>query len=318
MRLRLAAALALTIQFEPFGLQLPPAYAAPCCGGSSAAPTILTGDDRAQFSASLAQSQIIGDVPAGGSAVYRADGDLEQAQTLRIEGAFLLSDRWQIGASVPYTRRSRSTPDLASASSGFGDLGLSGAYEILPEWEYSLWKPRGFLFVQTLIPTGGSIYESSFDATDPWGLDARGRGFYALGIGGVLLKGWGDWDAALVAEAHRSFARSFSTSDGALDLTPGWGGSASLAGGYSLTRLPVRFGLALSPAYEGSIAAVGSGIDSVSDSQLVWNASAQVGWMFGHDATLSAVYTDQTFFGPATNVSLSRTVALYFQKRWER
>jgi hypothetical protein len=303
-----AAALALTS----------PARAAPCCGGSSTAPTILTGDDRAQFSASLAQSQIIGDVPAGGLPIFRADGDTEQAQTLRVEGAYLLSDRWQIGASVPYTRRSRSTPDLSSSSNGFGDLGLSGAYEILPEWEYSVWKPRGFVFVQTLIPTGGSIYESSFDATDPWGLDARGRGFYALGAGGVLLKSWGDWDVSLVGEVHRSFARTFSTSDGDLNLRPGWGGTASLAGGYSLTRIPVRFGVALSPAYEGSISASGVDGDSVSDSQLVWNASAQVGWMFGHDATLSAVYTDQTLLGPASNVSLSRTLALYFQKRWER
>lgn len=297
---------------------MPSAHAAPCCGGSSAAPTILTGDDRAQFSASLAQSQVIGDVPAGGLPVFRSDGDTEQAQTLRVEGAFLMTDRWQLGASVPYTRRTRNTPELASASSGFGDLGLSGAYEILPEWEYSVWKPRGFVFVQTLIPTGGSVYESSFDATDPWGLDARGRGFYALGAGAVLLKSWGDWDVSFVGETHRSFARTFSTQDGDLSLKPGWGASASLASGYSLTRLPMRFGLALSPGYEGSIAATGSGLDSVSDSQLVWNASAQVGWMFGHDATLSAVYTDQTLLGPATNVSLSRTLALYFQKRWER
>ena len=116
-------------------------------------------------------------MPAGGIPVFRADGDTELTQTLRVEGAFLLGDRWQIGASVPYTRRSRNTPDLASASSGFGDLGPErGAYEILPEWTYSVWKPRGFVFVQGLIPTGGSIYESSFGATDPWGLDARGRG----------------------------------------------------------------------------------------------------------------------------------------------
>jgi hypothetical protein len=302
------AALALTGQ----------ARAAPCCGGGSAAPTILTGDDRAQLSASLSQSQIIGDAPPSGLPVFRAAGDDEQAQTLRIDGAYLLGDRWQVGASVPFTRRSRSTPALASSATGLGDLGFSGAYELLPEWEYSVWKPRGFLFAQGLVPAGGSVYESSFTATDPWGLDARGRGFYALGAGMVLLKSWGDWDLSLVGEAHRSFARTFSTADGDLLLTPGWGGSAALAGGCSLTRIPLRIGLALSPAYEGAISAQGSAIDSVSDAQLVWNTSAQLAWMFGHDSTLSAVYTDQTLLGPASNVSLSRTLALLFQKRWER
>lgn len=294
------------------------ARAAPCCGAGSAAPTILTGDDRAQLSTSLSQSQVIGDAPASGLPVFRADGDVEQTQTLRIEGAFLLSDRWQIGASVPYIRRSRSTQALASSSSnGLGDLGLSGAYEILPEWEYSAWKPRGFVFTQALIPTGGSIYESSFDASDPWGLNARGRGFYAIGVGALLLKSHGDWDVSLMGEGHRSFSRTFSTPEGDLSLTPGWGGSATLAGGYSLTKLPLRFGLAVSPAYEGGVDAQGA-VSSSSDSQLVWNASAQLAWMFGHGATLSAIYTDQTLIGPASNASLSRTLALLYQKRWER
>ena len=294
------------------------ARAAPCCGGGSAAPTILTGDDDFQFSASVADSQVVGDAPPSGVPIFRADGDSEQMQTLRIDGAFLLTDRWQAGASIPFIRRSRSTPTIPGTSaSGLGDIGVSSAYEILPEWEYSPWKPRGFAFVQGLIPAGGSIYESSFDASDPWGLSARGRGFYALGAGTVLLKSWGDWDAALIGEAHRSFARTFSTSEGDLHLTPGWGGSAALAGGYSLTRVPLRFGLVISPSYEGGVTADGA-ISSVSDSQLVWNTSLLLGWMLGHDSTLSAVYTDQTLLGPASNASLSRTLAVLYQKRWER
>jgi hypothetical protein len=296
----------------------PSAHAAACCGAGSAAPTVITGDDRAQLSASLSQSRIIGDAPASGLPVFRADGDNEQIQTLRLEGALLLSDRWQAGASLPFSRRARSTPSSASSASGLGDIGLSAAYELLPEWEYSAWRPRGFVFVQALIPTGGSIYEASFDATEPWGLTARGRGFYALGAGTVFLKTWGNWDASAVAEAHRSFARTFAAqTDAELRLVPGWGGSAALAAGYSPARLPLRLGLAISPAYEGSVEALGL-VDSTSDPQLVWNASAQLSWMAGHASALSAIYTDQTLMGPATNVSLSRSLALLYQQRWER
>ena len=148
---------------------------------------------------------------------------------------------------------------------------------------------------------------------------ARGAGFYALGRASSCSRAGGDWDVSLVGEAHRSFARTFSTVDGDLLLTPGWGGSAALAGGYSLTRIPLRIGLALSPAYEGAISAQGAGIDSVSDAQLVWNASAQLGWMFGHDSTLKrGLHGSDPAPGPASNVSLSRTLALLFQKRWER
>jgi hypothetical protein len=304
-----------------FGLSGPwstRAWAAPCCGGGSAAPTILTGDDHAQLSASLSQAQVIGDAPTQGTAVFRADGDLEQTQTLKVEGAYLFSDRWQFGATLPVVRRSRSTPATQSTSTGFGDLNLNLAYEWLPEWEYSVWKPRGFVFYQELIPTGGSIYESSFNSIDPWGLNARGRGFFASGIGAVFLKSWGGWDAAFVGEGHRSFSRTFSTFDGSLELSPGWGGSLALAGGFSPSSLPLRFGLSLSPAFEEGVRARSASLDSTSDPQLVWTTSVLLGWLVGHESTVSAIYSDQTLLGPASNASLSRTVSISFQRRWQR
>jgi hypothetical protein len=192
-------------------------------------------------------------------------------------------------------------------------------YEFLPEWEYSPWKPRGYLFGQGVFPTGGSIHEAVFGSSDPWGLDSRGRGFYSAGAGALLVKSWSDWDGAVLAEAHRAFARTFSTLDGELRVSPGWGGSLAVAAGYSLTRLPIRIGLALSPVYESSILAQApSEPDSVSASQLVWSTSAQLGWMVTRSSTLSALYTDQTLVGPARNVSLSRSATLLYQQRWER
>jgi hypothetical protein len=293
-------------------------FAASCCGGGSAAPTMITGDDLAQFSASLSQGQVIGDAPTSGLPVFRADGDTEQIQTLRLEGAYLLTDRWQTGASLALSRRSRVTSRTDSSSaSGLGDITLSAAYEVLPEWEYSAWKPRGFLFAQFLIPTGGSIYEASFSATQPWGLDSRGRGFDTGGLGALFTKSWSSWDSSILVETHRAFSRTFATAPGPLKLIPGWGASASAGAGYSPSGVPVRFGLSLAPSYEGGIASEGT-VTSSSDSQLVWNTSAQLGWMVTHGSTLSAIYTDQTLVGPASNASLSRTFALSYQKRWER
>lgn len=295
------------------------AHASSCCAAGSIAPTILTTDDRAQISATMIQSQVIGDAPAQGIPVFRADGDDEELQSLRLDGAILVTDRWQLGASIPFTRRARSSSSLESSSSGVGDIALNATYEILPEWEYSAWKPKGYAFAQGLIPTGGSIHEASFSASNPWGLDARGRGFFAAGAGVLLVKTWGDWDASVMTEAHRAFARSFDTTEGALLLAPGWGASLAAAAGYSLRGLPLRLGLSLSPGYESAVRAkLVDQPESLSTRQLVWNTSAQVGWMVSPAATLSARYTDQTLLGPATNVSLSRSLALLYQQRWER
>jgi hypothetical protein len=309
----------LALLFATAVLLASDARAASCCGVASAAPTLITGDDLGQVSVSVAQSQIVGDAPATGLPVFRANGDDEQAQTLRIEGAFLVADRWQLGASIPVTRRSRETARMNSSASGIGDIGLSAAYEILPEWDYSPWKPRGFVFTQLTIPTGGSAYDASLTSSQPWGMDARGRGFYSGGAGALFVKSWSSWDALLIAETHRSFTKTFTDpgTNEPLKLTPGWGGSLGLGAGYSPGRLPIRFGLLVSPAHEGGTLAEGS-IDSHSSSQLVWNTSLLAAWMPTRQSSVSAIYTDQTLVGPASNVALNRTFAVLLQKRWER
>jgi hypothetical protein len=289
-------------------------HAAACCGAGSAAPTIISGDDAFQFSTSVSFADVIGDARANGVSVFRATGDDETTQTIRLDGALLISDRWQLGASAPIIRRSRSRLQSSDSATGLGDLTFNTAYEVLPEWGYSVWKPRGFLFGQVTIPTGGSIYDLAVATDDPWGLDSRGRGFFNIGMGALFTKTWGSWDAFTLMEAHRSFQRTFH----GVQVNPGFGGSVAIAGGYSPTFLPLRVGLALSPAYEGAYTVTENGQSSTSSHQLVWNTSLQLGWLIHSSATLSAIYTDQTLTGPATNVSLSRTLAVTFQKRWER
>ncbi len=289
------------------------ALAAPCCGGASALPQLITGDDRAQVSASLSQGQVIGDAPLGGIPVFRSDSDSEVTQTVRLDGAYLLTDRVQLGLGVPLVRRYRSVgSSIASSASGLGDLSLSAAYEALPEWSYSPWKPRGFTFIQVIAPTGPSIY----DAREPQLVDARGRGFWSIAGGVVLIKSWGNWDALASIEGHRSISRTIQGLDGdTTSLSPGWGGSALIGIGYSPLAGDVRLGVGVSPVYEGPIEVAGA-VSSRSGSQLVWNSSFQIGYMFAAEWSGSLVYSDQTLLGPAHNVTLSRTWALNLQHRW--
>ena len=290
----------------------PVVHAAPCCGGGSAIPALITGDDSAQLNASVSQASVIGDAPASGMPVFRSSNDSEITQAFKLDGAYRVSDRFQAGVVVPLIRRARTLTNDSASAYGFGDVTLAAAFEALPEWSYSAWKPHGFLFIQSTLPTSPSTY----DAQAPFQIDARGRGFFQLGVGAAFLKGVGNWDFIASIEGHRSFARTFTApGSGDVNLTPGWGTTGLLGVGYSPLAGAVRIGLGLSPVYEGPIQVRGE-IASQSASQLVWNTTAQVGYLISPEWSAALTYTDQTLLGPARNVSLSRSVALSAQKRW--
>jgi hypothetical protein len=297
------------------------ARAAPCCAGSSAIPAIITGDDRAQFSTSYAYGTVIGDAPADGLPVFRSASHSETTSVFRVDGAVLLSDRWQAGVGLPFFSRSLSRAGTEASANRMGDIEADVAYEVLPEWDYSAWKPRGHLFFGGAIPTGRSIYESEL----PGLVDATGKGFYRLQVGGILTKRWALWDASLVAELHRSLPRTFAATANSPDPTrvdPGAGGSLSIAGGVSPGGGNFRIGLRVQPNWNsGKSVRVGdirkdSGRTQTVDTafEVTYLASEADGGTW----TVFGSYTDQTLLGPARNATLSRTVALGIQHRWDR
>ncbi len=288
------------------------ALSAPCCGGSSAIPTLITGDDRAQFQVSVSHGSIIGDAPSSGLPVFRSPNDSESLNVLNLAGAYRLFDRAQIGVGIPLISRSLENPETSASSSGTGDLLFDFAYEIIPDFTYSEWRPKGFAFVQLTTPTGPSTYDSSA----PYQIDTRGRGFYTLGIGMAFLKTISDFDLTLTFEGHRSFSRTVTSPSGAaLDLIPSFGGSLMAGLGWSPGGGSFRIGTSLSPIYEGRIETLGA-IQSISDSQIAWNTSLQAGYLLNDEWSTGLNYTDQTLMGPAQNVSLSRSIALSLQHRW--
>lgn len=288
------------------------ASAAPCCGGNAALPTIVTGDDRAQVQVALAHETVVGDALAQGLQRLRSENDRERTDTLRIDAGYRVSDRVQIGLSLPVVHRTRTIDAAQAASAGLGDVSSTLAYEILPEWTYSAWRPKGFAFAQVAFPTSPSVY----DSIAPYQIDARGRGFYSAALGAAFLKGIADWDFLLSFKAQRSFARAVSYL-GASDLkvVPGFGASFLLGAGWSPGGGKLRLGAMLSPVWESAIRSEGA-IDSVSSSQWVWNASAQLSYLASEEWSGSLIYTDQTWISGARNVSLSRMVVAALQKRW--
>ncbi len=255
---------------------------------------------------------IIGDAPATGLPVFRAADDDESLSVLNVSGAYRIFDRGQIGASIPIVSRAIDTPEIYTTASGPGDVLFDFAYEVMPDYTYSRFRPKGFAFLQVTLPTGPSTY----DSIEPFQIDSRGRGFTTIGAGMVFVKAISDFDFILTFEAHRSLPRSVVTEAGAnLEVVPSFGGTALVGAGWSPGGGSFRFGASLSPVFEGSMETTGD-IRSVSEPQLAWNTSIQAGYMLSDEWSLGLAYTDQTLMGPAQNVSLSRSVALSVQHRW--
>ncbi|MBC7690625.1 MAG: hypothetical protein H7222_02560 [Methylotenera sp.] len=308
--------LAVTCTCVLGGVGLTPSsvHAAACCAGSGAAPSVISGDDVAQVSVSAARGTVIGDAPAEGLPVFRNGATSEVTEIYLLSGAILVADRWQVGAGVPILRHEAAAKSTGS-SSGLGDIRLNGAYEFLPEWTYSAWKPRGFGFLQFTLPTGTSVY----DTQSAGAVDALGKGFYSLGAGSLLVKRWSAWDTYAIPEVHFSFRRTFRNENAEqLQIGSGSGASVSWGVGMSPGEGNFRIGLRLQPLYESPKGVVSDGATSRSGHQLSWNTALEATYLVSTAWAINGMYVDQTLLGPAVNTTLSRTLALGLQRRWER
>jgi hypothetical protein len=284
------------------------AFAAACCGGGFSVPSLITGDDAGVVTTSLSYSKIATDVSADG--LWTKDSQDEITKTLKIDAAHIFADRYQVGASLPVVLRTRGDSDTTS---GLGDSTAMLGYEYLPDWDYHPLRPKGIGFLQLTLPTGKSIYESqSYDQ-----LDTFGRGFWAIGLGTSLTKTIHVWDFASLFEFHRSFAKSMASDQagGPITAHPGWGGSLNLSAGWNKGNL--RLGGGLSWIYEDSVDVTGA-MTSEGAPQRYATGSLVASYMWSQEWAGNITYSDQTLFGNPLNTTLSKSVVVSLQRRWDR
>lgn len=283
------------------------AYSAACCGGGFAAPSLISGDDRAQIATTLSSTQIIVD-HVDTSGVWRTAETHQSLKTFKLDAAHIFADRWQAGISIPVLQR---TVD-SNVYSGLGDVGLSLGYEYLPEWSYHPYKPKGIGFFQLILPTGKSRVESEVG-----GRDSRGNGFWALGMGTLLTKTWSQWDAFYSFDVHHSFKKEVSNSQFSGQMVPGWGGQTSFGAGLNISEY--RIGSSISWTYEDPIQMkfqdgeiTNGSLERYATGSLSLSYLANDNWA----GTLS--YADQSIFGSPQNTSLGRIVSVVIQRKWGR
>ncbi len=280
-------------------------WASACCGGGFSGPSLITGDDRAMLSSSYSQSVIRDDAEASG--YWRRRNVAENLETVTIQASHIFWDRWQAGLNIPAVRRSRA----GEISSGLGDIAATLGYEILPDWDYHPIRPKGIGFLQLVAPTGKSIQES--DSTQQ--LDARGRGFWALGLGAIFTKTFSRWDAFSSTDLHKSFEKNYASSQGSGRLIPGWGGSFGLGGGFNFGDY--RVGSSLTWNYEDAVEVRGEPSSKGAPQRFV-TAGLSLSKSLSDEWTFLGQISDQRLFGAPQNTTLGQTFLLQIQKRWLR
>ncbi len=288
----------------------------PCCSSGAAAPAIVSGDDLAQISLGISRGSVIGDAPDQGIPIFRAPTNSEITQTLRVDSALMLSDRFQCGLGVPLIQRSVRDTKSSTHATRLGDIALTLAHETLPEWSYSQWKPKGITFAQLTLPTGKSIYDSQ--TISP--VEMTGKGFYSVAFGEIFTKTFRRFDIFLIPEIHYSLTRTFEAYalENSITVSPRFGGSLAFGMAYSPASSDFRFGLRIQPTYnEGKIIQSETG-SRVARHQQSCDIGVDVAYWVNSNWSALLAYTDQTLLGPAVNTNLSRTVSLGLQHRWER
>lgn len=276
------------------------AFGASCCSGGSNLSSIITNDDRFQTRLAFLNEFVVGRVGTG-SAIFNDDFTEQRNLIANFSAAYSFHPRWQAGLSIPFQYRVNGD----RSKEGPGDLRLNSAFEVLPLYEYSVWKPRVFVFATAVMPSG----ESAYNTRDPE-IGSFGRGFYSLGGGFLLSKDWLKADAFLSQELLHSFKRSFAIEE----VEPGMRSVTSLGAGYHFGNL--RVGSSLGLEYEGERKFLKSG-DRTGYS-LVWNLGADLTYRFTDLLASTLTYADQTLIGPARNTSLSRSLSLGLRLRTPR
>lgn len=297
----------LSFSFSGFVLLTLPqvVWGAACCGGGFAAPSIISGDEKAQITTSYSLTEVtINNVDSRG--IWRKWDEKQQVMVMQLEGAHLISDRWQMGMALPVIQRSH----FNEQHSGLGDVSVSLGYEYLTNWDYNPLKPKGIGFIQVTLPTGRSKAESEIG-----GLDSRGNGFWSLGVGTLLSKTIGAFDVFGIANVRHSFSKSISGRYVQGTLQPGWGGSVGVGAGYNIKAF--RVGTSLTWFYEDPIDIEGP-TTYLGSVERYATAMFSISYLSSTQWATTVSYLDQTLFGAPINTSLGRTISVLVQKKWNR
>lgn len=280
-------------------------FAASCCVSNTSVSNLMILPSKWQQTVSVSQNRIIGDVDDKGKSTFRRTGNSDRTNTARVDLAYGWTEKYQSGVTLRYQNRNRQLNGDSSQDSGWSDVGLSHAYR-LPTYD------RLWVFQTVNLPTANSMY----DSTSRFKTDAMGTGTYQTAMGVFGVHNEKTWDFLYSTEVHHSFARTIRSQGTTTEVGSFWGTSVTVGSGYIPFRSKFRYGVSLTPRYEGAKDVTVNGSRAPGKRSLIWDSGVNVSYTLNANYAFGLSYIDQTLTGPARNTMLGRTLAFQLQTKW--
>jgi hypothetical protein len=264
---------------------------------------IITGDNRAEMSLGYSLRSDLGQTNQDGWSNLNNDQTKDQKQSINLQGQYQVSESWQLASKFSLVDKNLNKSGLKENNLGLSDIDLQATYEYLPEYTYSDYKPRGFVYSKLSVPTSRSLYDSKSNIFS----DVRGTGLYSVSFGNFLLKKLNTVSLKLTTEWTHYFGKTYSQfklHDYEKFVLP-------IGIAYTYPDSDFTFGITDTFSYQTGKNLSGQ-INSKSSQEYFWELSTFVNFTPNRNEIWSLSYSDSTLIGKNINSPLYRTVALNY------
>lgn len=280
-------------------------YAASCCGGGSSSSLILVGDNVQEYSLGFSYRNDLGQTDSMGWSTFHNDSVIDRQNAFNFQLQRQIADRFQLAFKSGVVEKNIQKQNRHEKTTGLSDIDLQATYEMLPEYTYSLWKPRGFLYSKISKPMSRSLYDSRSSIYS----DVRGSGLYTAELGTFFIKTISSFTLKTTIEWQHFFGKDFgnsSLSDYDKFMLP-------LGLSYALASLPMAVGAGATWSYQTPKKFQGV-VSGTSAKEYFWEINSFVNWVITREHAVGLSYSDSTLVGKNINSPLYRSMGLTYTK----
>jgi hypothetical protein len=280
-------------------------FAASCCGSGASSSLIIIGDNIQEYSLGFSYRNDLGQTDNKGWASFHGADVVDSQSAFNFQLQRQANDRYQFAIKSAIIQKNIKKQNRKEVNQGMGDVDLQATFEFLPEFTYSVWKPRGFVYMKTTIPMSQSLYDSSSSIFS----DVRGSGLYSLSMGTFFIKHISNITFKTTLEWQHFLAKDFAQ----MSLKSYDKLFVPLGMSYAFDPSPFAFGLGASWSYQAPKKFSGS-ISATSNEEYFWDFNTFINWTISREHSLGLSYSDTTLIGKNINSSLYRSLALSYTK----
>lgn len=284
-------------------------FSAACCGGGSGSSALIFSDHRAKLTTSYDNTAYVYYVDAEGNTEKRDKNSQEVLEKFSLSYSYLTDNFFQFSVNSNISKVTKRNNLSEESSSNLGDTTLGMAYEFFPEKYYSVWKPRGFIYLNIKMPTGNSKHEIGTEGINS--TDTSGIGLYSPSLGIAWFKVYKSFDFTVDTFLQGYFDRRFDSRK----VERGFSYFSSFSFGYSPNSRNLRFGSTISYKKDGESKIEKSNGRIEKDSVVkLWTLSISSSYMINDRNSFGVTYRDQTVFSESRNTDLERAFVLSYNR----